>query len=195
VEGSDPAASPLGSFLLALFGRDREGFIEIAHRARHGDRSGAMRRGASGGVFVPIHALSEAAAEIERIGRNDDVWVGVLPRQPDGKTGEIGGSREFVHEGRTLWVDCDLKDRPDARELLATFRPAPHLVVASGGGFHAYWLLDEPLAADWVPIANRRLAFALGGDLAATDATRILRPPGTRNLKYQPPRLVELIEL
>jgi len=154
-----------------------------------------MRRGASGGVFVPIHDLTKAAAEIDRIGRNEDVWVGVLPRQPDSKTGEIGGSSEFVPEGRTLWVDCDLKDGPDARELLATFRPAPHLLVASGGGFHAYWMLDAPLPADWVPIANRRLAYALAGDLAATDATRILRPPGTRNLKYQPPRPVELVEL
>lgn len=34
--------------------------------------------------------------------------------------------------------------------------------------------------------ANRRLAHALGADLAATDAARILRPPHTNNFKHVP---------
>jgi hypothetical protein len=154
-----------------------------------------MRRGAKGGLFVPVDELGDAAAQIEQIGSSEDVWVGVLPRHVNRQSGEIGGSREFITQAKALWVDCDLKESPDARQRLANFRPPPHLIVASGGGFHAYWLIEQPLDADWVPIANRRLAYALGADLAATDATRILRPPGTRNLKYQPPRPVELVEL
>ena len=43
--------------------------------------------------------------------------------------------------------------------------------------------------------ANRRLAHALGGDLASVDAARILRPPATRNHKHSPPTRVQLVEL
>jgi CHC2 zinc finger len=43
--------------------------------------------------------------------------------------------------------------------------------------------------------ANRRLAYALGGDLASVDAARILRPPSSWNHKCEPPAPVELIAL
>ena len=75
-----------------------------------------------------------------------------------------------------LWVDCDGED---AVEALEHFDPQPSIVIASGSGSncHAYWPLTEPLAADEIERANRRLAHALGADPASADAARILRVP------------------
>jgi hypothetical protein len=95
-----------------------------------------------------------------------------------------------------LWVDCDAKDGVPAPERLREFRPPPHILVASGGGHHGYWLLREPVDDPGrLREANRLLAEALGGDQQAADAARILRPPGTLNFKteYGRPRPVELV--
>ena len=65
------------------------------------------------------------------------------------------------------------------------------MIVKSGGGAHFYWCLAEPATVeefDLVVDVNLRIAALLGGDQNATDAARILRPPGTYNRKYQPPR-------
>lgn len=47
-----------------------------------------------------------------------------------------------------LWVDVDcdedLQQRDKALAKLCDFDPAPSIIVDSGGGWHAYWLLDEP---------------------------------------------------
>ena len=50
----------------------------------------------------------------------------------------------------------------------------------------------RPLAPDEATAANRRLAEVLGADGRSADATRILRAPGTRNFKHDPPRAVVL---
>jgi hypothetical protein len=68
-------------------------------------------------------------------------------------------------------------------------------LIASGTGSncHIYWPLIEPAARDDVERANRRLAYALGADPAATDASRILRVPGTNSWKHEPPTAVEAL--
>jgi CHC2 zinc finger len=60
---------------------------------------------------------------------------------------------------------------------------------------HAYWPLTEPLAADEIERANRRLAHALGADVASADAARILRVPGTFSHKHQSPVPVHALRL
>ena len=71
------------------------------------------------------------------------------------------------------------------------------MIVLSGspGHAHAYYTLSAPVTVPELERANRRLAHALGGDLASVDAARILRPPATRNHKHSPPTRVQLVEL
>ncbi len=65
---------------------------------------------------------------------------------------------------------------------------APSVILDSGGGYHCYWLLNEPVPVDeanrtelqsiqhsWVEMVN--------GDLAASDLRRVLRLPGSVNMK------------
>ena len=70
----------------------------------------------------------------------------------------------------------------------------PSIVIASGGGWHCYWLLKEPLDLSTERNEAYRhlqgLAAAVGGDPASAEPARILRLLGTVNHKYDPPRKV-----
>jgi hypothetical protein len=106
-----------------------------------------------------------------------------------------GGTKDHIVQIPGLWCDIDFKDVPkdQAAERLRQFPLRPSLVVNSGGGYHAYWVLKEPLGREDIPRVEavlRQIQTYLGGDPAATDASRILRLPGTFNHKYQPARLV-----
>ncbi|MBN8595839.1 MAG: hypothetical protein J0M33_29060 [Anaerolineae bacterium] len=78
---------------------------------------------------------------------------------------------------------CDIDDPSDVMsQRLHGFSPAPSILVHSGGGYHAYWLLDEPTAD--LPTAScllDDLATHLGGDHLSVATS--LRLPGTRNTK------------
>lgn len=124
---------------------------------------------------------------------NENLFFGVATRK-DSSSGALSNCAEL----HALFVDLDLKDIPEAeaRTKLERFPLKPSIVIGSGGGLHVYWLLREPmdLQADAAHAKSllRRLAVALGGDLGAAEPARVLRVPGTLNLKYNPPRSVEI---
>ena len=144
--------------------------------------AGPMRR-----RFFPLAALSDAQHTIEHLATRNDVYVGVAPRD----TATRGG-RAAISAAEVLWVESD--DPQTALRLLAFAHP-PSIAVASGspGHLQLYWRLAAPCGVAALESANRRLALALGGDPASTDAARILRPPGTLNHKHDPPRRVEIL--
>jgi hypothetical protein len=78
--------------------------------------------------------------------------------------------------------------------LKATGLPRPTIIVSSGGGFHMYWTLMRALSTqDWMPLAyalaeaTKRHGFKCDPQ-CTIDAARVLRVPGTKNYKYDPPR-------
>lgn len=164
-------------FLSALFDGVAAGAL-VELRFRNGSGMGQF--------FCPVEQLLRAEGRIAELARTTDVFVGVIARRR-----RSGGRGDLVEEASVLWADCD-----DATAVEALGRvPTPSMVVASGSGSnrHAYWFLREPLAIDELVAANRRLAMALGADLASTDAARILRPAGSRNFKFRPPIPVRLL--
>jgi hypothetical protein len=124
-----------------------------------------------------------------------NVYFGVCPRR-DRK----GDATHTIH-APALWVDLDGKtyDPADpqhgkvlALERLRQALPAelqPSILVDSGNGYHVYWLLVEP----WLFSENgdrlkceatlKALAEYLGGDTGVADAARVMRLPGTLNVK------------
>ena len=106
------------------------------------------------------------------------VFFGVLPRAND------GGTAQDVAAARVLWCDLDYKDvpEPEAWRRIDAFPVPPAIVVSSGRGLHLYWRLQEPESPPYLAGICRRIAFALGGD-RCYDPARILRLPGSRNLK------------
>jgi hypothetical protein len=147
------------------------------------------------------------------------IWwpAGEPPKVPDGNVNVYFGvhptvSRKGTYERSTLdkiaainclFAEFDAKDfdggKPAVLAHVDALSPAPSVVVDSGGGYHCYWLLRttfvlstdqdreraRSVQRDWV-------AF-VGGDPGAKDLARVLRVPGTRNLKYDHRPVVSIV--
>lgn len=102
--------------------------------------------------------------------------------------------KEDMEEALFLHVDVDPRPGRDVaaeRErilaALAAYRPAPTIVLDSGGGYQGLWRLDQPFflggtaeRADDVEAYNRQLEAELDGD-HCHNIDRILRVAGTVN--------------
>lgn len=118
-----------------------------------------------------------------------DVYIGRAPRL------RRAGEATAVGRVRTLSVDCDDVAGVDR---LAVFSPAPAAVLRSGSdaSVHAYWPLLRPVSPSDAGAANRRLTAAFAACASAvTNPVAILRLPGTRNFKRDPPAPVAIERL
>jgi RepB DNA-primase from phage plasmid len=80
-----------------------------------------------------------------------------------------------------LFVDID-NDSEVVQQRLMTSSLTPSLLVHSGGGYHAYWFLNEPTPdLDFADRILEGLATYFGGDRLSPAAS--LRLPGTHNTK------------
>jgi len=181
LKSSDPAVRPVGihTFVDAVFG-GCAGFLDL-RVLPHVEQA-----------FVPIGDRAALEAFVRpRSHRNVYIGVAVRQRPTDGTLANCGPLP-------AVFVDLDFKrtDEATARQALAEAPLPPSLVLHTGGGLHAWWLLAEPLDlahpvnADAAKALLRGLAVALGADLAVAEPARILRLPGTLNHKYDPPRRV-----
>lgn len=147
---------------------------------------------------------------------------------PDVYTGTCLAFRQFDARQRAkatqriaiagLWLDVDVNGGPDNKrgsapckqdaERLARQLHEPTLIVDSGYGVHAWWLLTEPwrfndlaeqqqaavASAQWYAL-HRRAAQRHGWTIDHThDLARLLRVPGTTNAKGDPARPVDVID-
>jgi P4 family phage/plasmid primase-like protien len=106
--------------------------------------------------------------------------------------GDLSGGKDNVVECPALWVDIDCAKAgirgQDALDALSFLPFPPSIVVNSGGGLHAYWVLEEAVEVDdgrftHVEAALRQLALILAGDTSCAEIARIMRLPGTANSK------------
>jgi hypothetical protein len=101
-----------------------------------------------------------------------------------------------------LWLDVDGIDVTYYQRLEAMYLP-PTVIINSGGGYHAYWLLREPVIVDSEDkrfeieriMQGMILAYGDGADDATKDITRILRTPNFYNIKdkYNPYPLCKVV--
>lgn len=137
-------------------------------------------------AFAPVDAIADLAPFV-RAHAAENVYFGAATRRDD----TSGTAANLQHLG-TLFVDLDAKQAGDVDAALARIPLPASAIVRTGGGLHGYWFLREPLdvsTPEDVAAAKRllrRLALACGGDLAAAEPARVLRLPGTLNIKYDP---------
>ena len=119
---------------------------------------------------------------------------------------------------RALWMDIDcgptkaepdekgrIKGYIDQQTGLAEFQkfckavklPKP-ILVSSGYGIHAYWLLEETVSrTQWEPLSERLRELCVEQGLivdpSVFEASRVLRIPGTFNFKNEEPMPVEVL--
>ena len=148
---------------------------------------------------IPVAAL----AQENRRGQN--VYVGGNPRRVRGsgvkaaactEAKPCGRCQKCVALARCLFVDFDGIGLDEVRyRLREADLPAPTVLIASGGGVHAYWRLDNPLTDLSLWSGHQRaLIEAVNSDPAVHDPPRIMRLPGFLNHKYRPPRECCIIE-
>jgi hypothetical protein len=125
---------------------------------------------------------------------DQNFWIGVAPRKDN-----QSGRKENCKALTAAFADVDVgtaghrgiakyQTKEAALSAIEAFPLRPSILNDSGGGYQSHWLLKEPVELTDGNLArmeriNRGLALALGGDVGATDASRILRLPGTFNLK------------
>ena len=146
---------------------------------------------------IPLHdtaALRAALTDLDRANALGwGVYFAVGLRRSGLTRWQRGGAADVVTLP-TLFVDVD-DASTEALIRLQRAHPAPSCIVASGGGFHAYWWLDEP--TDNLPTARdllRGLATALHGDqLSVAQSLRV--PQSNNNKPMRGNALCQVIEL
>jgi putative DNA primase/helicase len=157
---------------------------------------------------LPAEIKKAAAFACGLARKKKDVYFGVTPSKTaySGTSGR--GKAEDAAALVAFWADVDLgsgghssqsKNPPDiatVKELLRGI-PAPSISIHSGGGLHLYWLLEEPfpitdeasrkeasaMVEGWQNVLREKFKIQ-GYTLDATaDLARLLRVPGTFNLK------------
>ena len=115
------------------------------------------------------------------------------------KNAALERNKDNIAEISMLHADIDLKDVNDSRADVerklnaltnAEGRPfPPSVMVFSGHGIHAYWLLTEsidPRVGDNledIELDLHTLADLVGGDTAVCEIARLMRLPGSHNTK------------
>ena len=165
-----------------------------------------------------------AAAHFVEQHSQESLYVGVAPSHADHGPSQrlkIAGNERPPAAILALWADLDIADgvhvksdrlppnEDGARSILFPDPMRPSLLIHSGGGLQAWWIFREPwelqnegevqrasnLSARWGR-ALRARAQARGWTLdGVADLTRVLRVPGTVNLKIPGrPRPVRILE-
>jgi P4 family phage/plasmid primase-like protien len=168
--------------------------------------------------WFAVNQIDELIEEAIKLRDSHNVYFGVGVRKET--LGEYKrGKNEDVLSLPGVWVEIDLKGgdhaavnlpaEEDVQGILDTFPLEPSIVVHSGGGLHCYWLFQEPatiVSVKSMQSAERmlsrfqnvfiRLGRAKGFHIDNTaDLARVLRVPGTYNLKSDPkPVTTELFE-
>lgn len=137
----------------------------------------------------------EVLAWLEEHGKTCNLYFTANPVR--GRLSQKAEKTEIL-EVRRLHVDVDPRAGEDfaseqrrIRELLTSGLPAniprPTWIIASGGGYQAFWELEQPISldgtiesADEAALYNKSLELALGGD-HCHNVDRVMRLPGTVN--------------
>lgn len=167
------------------------------------------------GVFqtVPVSDLKQidaTASKFDLDGR--DVYHACACFQ------DVAGGRKAQNAigAYAFWLDIDCgpakvesgkgyADEALAKNALTAFcndndLPAANWIIHSGGGVHAYWLMDELVQKEeWRDHAMKLKALAAKAGFLAdpsrtADIASLLRVPGTLNHKYHPTRPVALAQ-
>jgi len=170
------------TFLKSLYKNCEQGFINLRF----------LPSGKN--LFLPLSEI-DSVPSILKAYEGQNAHFGVATRENG------NGTKQGILQVPALWIDLDLESsaktqgEKDLYSIFLNFPLEPTFIVLSGGGLHSYWRLKEPIPREDVLKGEdflKRLALYLGGDIAATDASRILRVPGTLNYKYFPEREVEI---
>ena len=125
-------------FLNNLFKHCEEGYLEMRPINDRGSRP----------KFFDIeeNGVSKALEYAEDLVGEYHIFFGIQPRKIQ------SGRDDDVEQLITFWSDIDAKDhgnsKKKAKKALENFELTPSLLIDSGNGYHAYWILKNPWVID-----------------------------------------------
>ncbi len=104
---------------------------------------------------------------------------------------------DFGNEGHKK--PPEYKNSKEATQAIINFHLQPTYINLSGGGFHCYWVLKNPvkvtdIGVDELESINKYFLKSLKADTGTHNLDRLLRIPGTYNFKLDNPRLVNVFD-
>lgn len=159
------------------------------------DNVAILVRNRSTGHTVQTIAKAEAIASpgfqswlASQSAAGSDIYVGMNPI----KDGTYSRTKENIKDIRHVYLDLDKK----GDEALDAIRnspevPAPNFVLDTSLGKHQVVWKVSGFGQDEAESLLHSLANKFGGDLAATDSTRVLRLPGFANRKLREEFIVQ----
>ena len=142
------------------------------------------------GQTVFFHDPLALLERAEAIDNREHCFFGVAPRN------NRSGVASSVDHIDVIWADLDAKDFDDSKEAALAAADLlvlpPSYIVDSGHGYHAYWLLQKSIEAQKGCEIVRLVGELLGGGHVG-DPARVMRIPGTYNIKREPLSLCQVI--
>ncbi len=186
-----------------IVGQDALQFI-FAHPAYHGQFAeiNTGTHPVQSGYF-PVEGFIDQLDGVLEAYASTNIWLGALPRAVT-RPYPACGRNDDVTTFATAFVDLDDKDLDPAdpaeghrewetvlAKVARAQKTAPVLVVETGGGYHLWWSLTEPVDKETWDELERNLYLAMFRDFdkgmaaykSAHDPRRILRLPGSTNFK------------
>ncbi|MBZ0277556.1 MAG: DUF927 domain-containing protein, partial [Anaerolineae bacterium] len=172
-------------FLEALYPQPPEG-LYLETRCIHPE-TGEVRT-----LWAQVGDTKQSETVLNQAGQLNDAGYGVYYAPCLRQTKQ--GKAESAMLVPALWVDIDCDDDPARREAglaaLREFVLRPSAIVDSGGGWHAYWLLDTPFVLQSED-DRQRIARVLHGLFSTLDGdpgyvksvASVMRLPGSANTK------------
>jgi hypothetical protein len=170
-----PRALTPSEYVRELFGPEDNTAILVRHRSTgHTVQTIAKAEAIASPGFQSWLANQNAAGS--------DIYVGMNPI----KDGAYNRTKRNVKDIRHVYLDLDkegskaldaIKNSPDV--------PTPNFVLDTSPGKHQIIWKVSGFSQDESEALLQSLANKFGGDLAATDSTRVLRLPGFANRKLQ----------
>lgn len=101
------------------------------------------------------------------------------------KDGAYSRTKRDISEIRHVYLDLDYRG-PEALKTIQNSQevPNPNFVLDTSPGKHRVVWKVEGVTPQEAEDPQRRMAHEFGADIAATDASRVLRLPGFANRKY-----------
>lgn len=174
----NPGNSELSEFFNTIWG-DSEGYVYLPTRNPELPKEEAFDQ-----HFFPWPSAKEEVVHFVRENsRTLDVYFAPAIFS------EPSATKSDFKESRVVWCEFD-------GFLPQEYRQDPSVVVQSSGteNRHVYWLLQSPISdSAALERINRGLTYQYGADASGWDATQILRPPTTKNYKYEDHPTVSLL--
>ncbi|HVB33956.1 MAG TPA: DNA-primase RepB domain-containing protein [Patescibacteria group bacterium] len=146
-----------------------------------------LRNRSTGEVVQRIAPVEKIAARdfqewlTDRTQAGFDVYIGMNTL----KDGAYSRTKRDIHEIRHVYLDLDYRGPEALKEIHKSDEvPNPNFVLDTSPGKRQVVWKVESITPHEAEDLQQRMAHEFGADIAATDASRILRLPGFTNRKY-----------